>query len=454
MKKCALMGHMEISKILLNGIRWKTKIKRNSSFFRKFTLFKKWVCPYLFQYSIFIFFFLFSLPIAATAQDRGIEVKPTGDVERKLALIVGNAHYKEGSLRNPINDAQAIADVLTKLGFEVDLLLNADRKKMHRAIRSFGDRLKKGGVGLFFYAGHGMQTEGRNYLIPIGADIQREDEIIDEAVDAGYVLRKMESAGNRLNIVFLDACRNNPFARSFRSLQSGLAQMDAPKGSLIVYATAPGTTAADGEGINGIFTKHLLRYITTPNLEIGQMLRKVRADVIEETNEAQVPWDSSSLTGDFYFRGQNMAVASLTPMPLPNIDVTLPKLGLFRDEVDQPPDTIAIELSNPVEGFIEINKKIYYFQDRPTVYLTKGRHPFKLRVPEFKKTIYGVFEVLLVNDETSAATFGVEDSIKIFGDEQIAAAMKGRPVRFSLAYQGEKGKSVPVRYILSLRKVK
>jgi len=317
----------------------------------------------------------------------------------------------------------------------------------------FGDELKKGGVGLFFYAGHGVQVGGINYLVPIGADILREDEIIDEGVDAGSVLRKMESAGNRLNMVFLDACRNNPYIKSSRSLQKGLGIMEAPKGSLIVYSTAPGRTAADGDGMNGIFTKHLLRYITIPNLEIQQMLRRVRADVIEETNDLQIPWEHSSLTGDFYFRGKNMDVASLTPMPLPNFDANSRKLGLFRDEVDQPPNTIALELSNPADGFIEINKKIYYFTDRPNVYLTKGRHPFKLKIPGYKKTIYGVFEVLLVNDETSSATFGIEESIKIFGDEQISAVMKGRPVRFSLAYQGAKGKSVPVRYILSLRKV-
>ena len=171
---------------------------------------------------------------------------------------------------------------------------------MRTAIRNFGKELRLGGVGLFYYAGHGMQVNGKNYLIPIGTDIGAEYEVQDEAVDAGQVLRSMENAGNTMNMVFLDACRNNPFARSFRSTNKGLAQMDAPSGSLIVYATAPGSVAADGSGRNGIFTKNLLSYLDTPD-EVGQMLRKVRVSVREETGGKQTPWESSSLEGNFYF---------------------------------------------------------------------------------------------------------------------------------------------------------
>ena len=176
---------------------------------------------------------------------------------------------------------------------------------MRKAIRVFGRQLKTGAVGLFFYAGHGMQVNGINYLIPVDADIEDEDEVQDYAVDAGMVLRKMQSAGNPLNMVFLDACRNNPFSRSFRSSNRGLAQMDAPKGSLVVYATAPGSVASDGKGRNGVFTESVLKYIHKPNLEIGMLLRNVRADVLQKTGNKQVPWDSSSLTGTFYFTKNN-----------------------------------------------------------------------------------------------------------------------------------------------------
>ncbi|NQU63686.1 MAG: caspase family protein [SAR324 cluster bacterium] len=164
------------------------------------------------------------------------------DKQLRHALVIGNADYKIGRLFNTKNDANDVAAALQKLGFSVNLQINVNRSGMREAIRDFGDKLKKGGVGLFYYAGHGMQVKGVNYLIPVGSDLKAEDEVQDESIDAGSVLRKMDSAGNALNIVILDACRDNPFARSFRSTQKGLAQMDAPKGSLIVYATAPGST--------------------------------------------------------------------------------------------------------------------------------------------------------------------------------------------------------------------
>ncbi len=174
---------------------------------------------------------------------------------------------------------------------------------MRQAIRKFGHKIKSGGVGLFYYAGHGMQVNGTNYLIPVGADIQTEEEVVDEAVDASLILRKMHAAGNPLNIVILDACRDNPFARSFRSTSRGLTRMDVPGGAFVAYATAPGQVAADGSGSNGIYTKHLLTNISKPGLSIEQVFKKVRIQVMGETADKQVPWDVSSLTGDFYFAG-------------------------------------------------------------------------------------------------------------------------------------------------------
>ncbi len=221
--------------------------------------------------------------------------------ERRIALVIGNSDYKSSPLRNPVNDVDDIAMKLNRLGFQVTKGKNMTRKEMRKVIRQFGNDLKKGGVGLFYYSGHGMQVKGKNYLIPVGVDIQLEDEVEDEAIDAGLVMRKMESAGNTMNMVFLDACRDNPFARSFRSASKGLAQMDAPSGSLIVYATAPGSVAEDGIGRNGTFSKNLLLHLNTPGLEIGHLLRKVRVSVEKETGGRQVPWESSSLKGSFYF---------------------------------------------------------------------------------------------------------------------------------------------------------
>ncbi|MCG7853284.1 MAG: caspase family protein [Methanosarcinaceae archaeon] len=221
--------------------------------------------------------------------------------ESRVALVIGNGAYKNSPLKNPVNDANDMATVLTDLGFKVIRKTNASRRDMVLAVNDFGRELRKTDVGLFYYAGHGMQIEGRNYLIPIGANVADEHDVEFEGVDAGRILGKMEAAGNTVNIVFLDACRDNPFTRSFRTSSRGLVRMDAPKGSFIAYATEPGNTSADGEGRNSPFTKHLLKYIKKPGLKIEDVVKRVRAEVTSETGDKQLPWQSSSLVGDFYF---------------------------------------------------------------------------------------------------------------------------------------------------------
>src|SRR5262249_19609116 len=151
--------------------------------------------------------------------------------ERRSALVIGNSAYRQAPLHNPVPDAQAMTATLAALGFTVRKLENASLGQMHEAIRQFGDTLTQGGVGLFYFAGHGVQVKGQNFLIPVDADIEREDEVAYKGMDANQVLAKMASANNRLNLVILDACRDNPFARSFRSSASGLAAMDAPVGT-------------------------------------------------------------------------------------------------------------------------------------------------------------------------------------------------------------------------------
>ncbi len=251
---------------------------------------------------------------ALAAENRTLAVgakSSTSTAERRLALVIGNSAYASAPLRNPTNDARAVAQALAGLGFEVMHQENAGLKFMARSIRDFGTKLKQqGGIGLFYYAGHGMQVKGRNYLIPVDADIQSEDEIAFNAVDANLVLEKMDAANNGLNVVILDACRNNPFARSFRSSAQGLAQMDAPSGTLIAFATAPGSVASDGEGSNGVYTKHLIEHMSVPGLAVEQLFKRVRVGVTRETRDRQVPWESSSLKGDFYFRPPQVAAAA------------------------------------------------------------------------------------------------------------------------------------------------
>src|SRR5258706_6407186 len=135
---------------------------------------------------------------------------------------------------------------------------------MHLALREFGDRLDRQGTGVFYFAGHGLQVRGRNYLMPVDADIQREDEVAFAALDLGAVMDKLDSAKNPVNIVILDACRNNPFGNRLQATAKGLAQVDAPPGTLIAFATAPGSTAADGAGRNGLYTQHLVQQIGRP----------------------------------------------------------------------------------------------------------------------------------------------------------------------------------------------
>jgi hypothetical protein len=220
--------------------------------------------------------------------------------ERRTALVIGNSAYSSGPLKNPVNDAADMAALLKKLGFTVTLKRNAKLQEMDDAVEAFGNRLKRGGVGLFYYAGHGVQINGTNYLLPIGAKINKEADIKYQAVDANKILDEMAAANNGLNIVMLDACRDNPFARSFRSASRGLAIVSsAPSGTFISYSTSPGNVARDGEGRNSPYTAALIKFMQEPGLTISDVLIKVRTKLKKETG--QVPWELSSLEGKFYF---------------------------------------------------------------------------------------------------------------------------------------------------------
>ena len=194
--------------------------------------------------------------------------------------------------------------VLKELGFDVISSLDLSQNDMKRAIKTFAQKLEAGGrgtVGLFYYAGHGVQVGGRNYLIPVSAKISSAVDVEIESIDLEVVTNAMNVAGNGFNVVVLDACRDNPFKSSTRSLSRGLARINAPKGSLIAYATSPGDVAADGEGENSPYTAALVKTMQEPGLTIERVFKRVRLQVHEETKETQTPWESSSLTGDFYF---------------------------------------------------------------------------------------------------------------------------------------------------------
>jgi uncharacterized caspase-like protein len=227
--------------------------------------------------------------------------------EKRTALVIGNSNYSSSPLKNPVNDANDMAAMLKKLGFDVILKKNVTHRPMEEAIRDFGNRLKnQKGVGLFFYAGHGLQANNMNYLIPIGAKIEKETDVQFEAVNAERILAEMANADNGLNIVILDACRDNPFRSLFRSSNRGLAIVgNAPTGTFISYSTAANKVARDGSGRNSPYTAALLKHIGESGLSINDVFMKVRQNVRKSTG--QTPWELSSLEGNFYFN-QGQAV--------------------------------------------------------------------------------------------------------------------------------------------------
>ena len=228
---------------------------------------------------------------------------------RRVALVVGNGAYRSvDRLPNTANDARLIASTLRAQGFELvggGPQLDLDRATLSQAIQAFGKALAGADVGLFYYSGHGLQVSGVNWLVPVDANPGRPQDLDFQMVDADLVLRQMDGAGTKLNLVLLDACRNNPFAtRGFRSLQAGLAEMRAPEGTLISYATQPGNVAADGVGPNSPYTTALARSMTQPGLDIFRLFNQVGLEVKRGTGGGQQPWVSTSpIDGDFYFAG-------------------------------------------------------------------------------------------------------------------------------------------------------
>jgi hypothetical protein len=224
------------------------------------------------------------------------------DNRRRFALVIGNANYSSlPKLQNSVNDARLITQSLRSAGFQVSTYENLDMGGMQNAIRAFGDRLGKTDVGLFYYAGHAVQVKGKNYLIPVKENIKKSFEVPSSAVDVDLVLATLEHIKNDLNIVVLDACRSS-FPGEARGTNQGLASIEAAKGTFIAFATAPGKEALDGDGTNSPYSKHLARLIGKKGLPLEQVFKEVRKAVVAETRGSQVPWENSSLMGDFYFK--------------------------------------------------------------------------------------------------------------------------------------------------------
>lgn len=299
--------------------------------------------------------------------------------QRRTALVIGNSDYVHArDLKNPGNDATDMAQTLRALGFDVILLQNADRKSTYSAIEQFKQQLRIGGVGLFYFAGHAIQVQGENYLIPVEGNIILGDgdrkKLKVETVPLAEILEAMKDANNPMNLVFLDACRNNPFYREWRSISRGLAPV-AARGTLISFATGPGNVADDGNGRNSPFTESLLKHMNTPRLAVELMLKKVRKEVEEKTKGQQSPWEHSNLVGDFSFNPGTKK----TPHPVPN---TTPL----------PPATIPSNFGSPQvwKGRATQNRSQNYSMD---LYVEKvsGRNFFgKIHWPQLRNSITAI----------------------------------------------------------------
>ena len=282
--------------------------------------------------------------------------------EPRLALVIGNGGYQAlAGLPNPGRDAEAMGSALRGAGFRVIRLRDLDQRAMRRAIADSGREVARAGRGttaLFFYAGHGMQYRGINYLIPVDAVIRAEADIELESVAADTVFRQMEEAGAETRILILDACRNLPTLRSTRSGQRGLAPMEAPGGSFIAYSTAPGRTAADGGGSNSPFVTALVREMGVSGLSIEEVFRNVRRAVMAETGGEQMPWDASSLLGQFVFtrRAGSPAPAAVAGHPaVPPAEPSLPAAVPAREEAAHSAQRFGIEIS--VESLTETSNR-------------------------------------------------------------------------------------------------
>jgi formylglycine-generating enzyme required for sulfatase activity len=242
--------------------------------------------------------------VNAIGSDTVRNLRPVGvaaNKERRVALVIGNATYKQGPLRNPVNDANAMAGKLRSLGFDVILKENLKVGQVSGVYREFRQKIPPGGVALVFYAGHGVQFKGQNYFPAVDSEIQEEEGVPMQSLHLGTLLDVMEESKAGINLVFLDACRDNPFAKRFRSGARGLATVEKASGTLIHYATKPGSVAADGTGKNGTYTEALLAQIGEPGVPIEQVLKRVTNRVADKTNSVQEPWVEGSLRGDFYF---------------------------------------------------------------------------------------------------------------------------------------------------------
>jgi hypothetical protein len=304
----------------------------------------------------------------------------TAAAEKRIALVVGNSAYQNiARLDNPRNDATLIADTLSSLGFTLiggGGQLDLDKTALEKVVQNFGRQIQGADVALFYYAGHGVQVAGSNYLVPVNANPTREADVDFQMMDINLVLRQMQGSGTRLNMVILDACRNNPFgARALRSSEGGLAQMRAPEGTLISYATQPGSVAQDGQDGNSPYTRALATTVKLAGLDIFQTFNQVGLSVKRETGGAQQPWVSSSpIDGTFYF------VAPAAAASPPPVAIEPSSEARLADTLRPDPDFVPIKDAALLR---ELSERLYEHNFDPEQ--ADGKTGMKLAIAKFQE---------------------------------------------------------------------
>jgi len=300
--------------------------------------------------------------------------------EKRVALVIGNSAYQNITrLDNPRNDATLMADTLSGLGFTLiggRARLDLDKAALDTDVQAFGRQIQGADVALFYYAGHGVQVSGANYLVPVGANPTREADVDFQMVDVNLALRQMQGSGTRLNMVILDACRNNPFgARGLRSADGGLAQMRAPEGTLISYATQPGSVAMDGRDGHSPYTRALAVTVKQPGLDLFQTFNQVGLAVKRETGGSQQPWVSSSpIDGSFYFVPPPQATGPQVALTPP------PQQPPLADPLRPDPDFVPIKDSALLR---ELSDRLYERNFDPDV--PDGKTGMKLAISKFQQ---------------------------------------------------------------------
>ncbi|MEA2090769.1 MAG: caspase family protein [Campylobacterota bacterium] len=300
-------------------------------------------------------------------------------IEQRVALVIGNNNYdskKLSNLKNPINDARAMKSKLKKLGFKVVYGENLTVRQMDKKLDKFSQKLRHGGVGLFFFAGHGIEYKRENYLMAKNSKVDGKNDVKYESLPLSKILDNMEDAGNRLNIVLLDACRNDPFSRSGGG---GLAKSTA-RGTYIVYATSPGDVASDGSGKHGAFTQQILHHIDVPGVPIEKVFKRVKVGVINSTRQSQRPWISNDITGDFYFKLPSKASNKFKVPKTKEPKTTQKSSFCFQDEALT---KFSLTISTtPSDAKVSItNIKPRY---RDGIKLKSGKYNIKVSKPGYK----------------------------------------------------------------------